>query len=137
MSHDPGARPEPGPGFAFAYEVGPSAPADAFPAETPITATKAALEGALARWSTSSSPATASATRAATSAQALQEVRVAGEIRQIFWSLTPVEKTDPDALPRPVPGGGAHLPRAGARPADQPPRVPKERALRPSPRARH
>jgi hypothetical protein len=137
MSHDPGPRPGPGPGFAFAYEVGPSAPADAFPAETPITATKAALEGALARWSTElvaryglDHP------DAATPAQALQEVRVAGEIRQIFWSLTPVEKTDPDALARARAQAAALISRELA--LDPPISLrgsPEERALRPEPRS--
>lgn len=71
------------------------------PAATPITAAMAAREGALARWSTELVARYAlDHPDAATPAQAAQEVRVAAEIRQLFRSLTAVDRTDPDVLAR-------------------------------------
>jgi hypothetical protein len=66
---------------------------------TPITAALAAMEGALARWSTEFTAHHAlSDPDAATLAQAAQEARVAAEIRRIFRSLSAAERSDPAAL---------------------------------------
>jgi hypothetical protein len=91
---------EPGPGFELDDSVSPG-PLEDFPAASPISAAKAALVGALARWSTElvaryglDHP------DLATPAQSAQERRVAGEIRRIFWALLPAEETDPEVLAR-------------------------------------
>jgi hypothetical protein len=94
MSDDPTS------GLRFDQEVDPLEPGD-FPARAPVTATKAALDGALARWSTELVARYAlDHPDAATPAQAAQEARVADELRRLFWSLSAVEKTDPDAIAR-------------------------------------
>lgn len=100
--------------------------------EAPITAVKAALEGALARWSTEfvaryglDDPDDA------TPAQAAQEVRVAREIREMFWSLDAVARTDPDVLARTRAQAAALITRElGLAPPVTLRDSPEERALR-------
>jgi hypothetical protein len=92
MSREPDPR--------FDFEVVPM-DAEEFSAPTPMTAAKAALEGALARWSTEFVACySLDHPDLATPAQAVQELRVADQIRQLFWALSPAEKTDPDVLAR-------------------------------------
>jgi hypothetical protein len=93
MNRHPGSR------FEFDHEVEPWDRPGPPLARPPATAASAALDGALARWSTEfvaryglDHP------DLATPEQVAQELRVAGEIARLFRTLTPAKKADPDAL---------------------------------------
>lgn len=63
------------------------------------SAAKAALEGALARWATEfAAHYDLRHADLADPEQAAQEARVARELRLLFWSASPAEKTDPGLL---------------------------------------